>query len=68
MKRSAGLVALLGLSLLLGACSGLGGEPPIVATLAINTPRPTLDATALAQIHAQVTPATPVGTPLRRRA
>jgi len=64
MKRSAGLVALLGLSLLLSACSGLGGEPPIVATLAINTPRPTLDATALAQIHAQVTPATPVGTPL----
>jgi hypothetical protein len=64
MKRSAGLVALLGLSLLLSACGGLGGEPPIVATLAINTPRPTLDATALAQIHAQVTPATPIGTPL----
>jgi hypothetical protein len=61
MKRAAGLIALLGLSLLLSACSGLGGEPPIVATLAISSPQPTLDATLLAQIHAQVTPA---GTPL----
>lgn len=59
------IIALIGLSLLLSACSGLGGEPPIVATLPMNPVQPTFDPTVLAQIHAEVTPnaAMPVGTP-----
>lgn len=64
MRRSARFAAILGLSLLLSACSGLGSEPPIVATLAVNAAQPTLDATTLAQIHAQVTPAASASTPL----
>lgn len=57
-------IALIGLGLLLSACSGLGGEPPIVATLPMNPTQPTFDPTMLAQIHAQITPsaATPEST------
>lgn len=59
------ILALIGLSLLLSACSGLGGEPPIVATLPLNPAQPTFDPTVLAQIHAEVTPAaTAESTPL----
>ncbi|MFQ3535245.1 MAG: hypothetical protein SNJ58_05160 [Aggregatilineales bacterium] len=59
------ILALIGLSLVLGACSGLGGEPPIVATLPINPAQPTFDPTVLAQIHAEVTPnATSESTPI----
>ncbi len=56
MKRISGLALLIGLSFFLSACSGLGGEPPIVATIAVNAPQPTFDPTVLAEIHAQVTP------------
>ncbi len=60
-------VILFGAALLLSACSGLGGEPPVVATIGMSTAQPTFDATLLAQIHAQVTPsggtALPEGTP-----
>ncbi|MFN7210133.1 MAG: hypothetical protein ACK4P1_07040, partial [Aggregatilineales bacterium] len=59
------ILALIGLSLLLSACGGLGGEPPIVATLPQNPIQPTFDPTVLAQIHAEVTPiATAESTPL----
>lgn len=67
MKRLFTAVILFSTALFLSACSGLGGEPPVVATIGMSASQPTFDATLLAQIHAPVTPigstAMPEGTP-----
>jgi hypothetical protein len=67
MKRLFVLATFISAALLLSACNGLGGEPPVVATIGMSATQPTFDATMLAQIHAQVTPsgstAMPQGTP-----
>ncbi len=67
MKRLFVLATFISAALFLSACSGLGGEPPVVATIGMSATQPTFDATMLAQIHAQVTPsgstAMPEGTP-----